>query len=143
MALDKNAISEANDNPVSTISVPEWGGDVYVKRQSIRERDALGVYFRGFAKVEKVKVKKGKEEIEEIKIIPHGTEESEEAYSKYRLYTVGYALCDEKGERLFSDTEIESVLGKKSPEAIHRIFNELGNALNQEGSASQEGSDIA
>ena len=140
MVLGKDAILSANDNPVSTVDVPEWGGSVCVKRPSIRERDALGVFFRGFAKVEKVKVKQGKDEIEDTQIVPHGTEEGEEAYSKYRLYSVGFALCDETGNRLFADAEIESILGKKSPEAIQRIFGELGNALKQEDSKGTENS---
>ena len=141
MTLNKDAILAANDNPVRTVNVPEWGGEVCVKHHSIRERDALGVFFRAFAKIEKVKVKKGKEEVEETRIIPFGTEESESAYSKYRLYTVGFALCDENGNRLFTDAEIESILGTKSPEAIHRIFNELGNEPKQEDSKNIESSD--
>lgn len=141
MALNKDAILSVKDNTTGTVNVPEWGGEVCVKKPSIRERDALAVFFRAFAKVEKVKVKKGDEEVEENQFIPIGTEESEAAYAKYRLYSVGFALCDENGNRLFSDAEIENVLGTKSPEAIDRIFNELGNVLNLSGSKNTENSD--
>lgn len=119
MALNKDDIIGASDIPVKLINVPEWGGDVYIKRQSISERDALIPIFDGFMSVKassdgtpKMTTKDG--------------EEAESAYAKYRLYTVAFALCDENGKRLFSDEEIEPILGKKSIDAIERIYGELG-----------------
>lgn len=125
MALDRNSIVGAEDTPIKMINVPEWGGDVYVKRPSIRERDSLGELSRQFLEL-KVD-SKGKQSTEFVR-----TEASEKAFASFRLKTVGFALCDEKGKRLFHDDEIESVLGEKSPEAIERIFNELGNVFKDE-----------
>lgn len=126
MALDKNAIIEATDLKKTTISVPEWGGDVNVKRPSVRERDILGTFTRKFLEV-KINKKTSESKTEMVK-----GEEAEKAFADFRLYTVGFALCDEKMNRLFSDDEIETLLGKKSPEVIDRIFNDLGNALAEE-----------
>ncbi|MFY9141564.1 hypothetical protein [Sulfuricurvum sp.] len=123
MALNKDAIINASDIKMATINVPEWGGEVSVKRPSIRERDALGVYSRKFLKVKPAK------EGEELKTEMIKGEEAEKAFADFRLHTVGFALCDEKGNRLFNDDEIETALGKKSPDIIDRIFNELGNVF--------------
>lgn len=130
MALDRNAIMGAADIPVRVIAVPEWNGEVYVKRQSIRERDALIPMSRGFMDIEPPK-----KEGDKPKITMKKGADAEESYAKYRLFTVGFALCDEKGNRLFNEDEIESALGAKSTEAIERIFNELGNAFNDETKA--------
>lgn len=130
-ALDRNAIMGATDIPVRVIPVPEWNGEVYVKRQSIRERDALIHMSRGF-----MDIKPPKKEGDKPEITMKKGPEAEEAYVKYRLFTVGFALCDENGDRLFNDDEIEKTLGKKSTEAIERIFNELGNAFNDETKAN-------
>jgi len=131
MAIDKEAIIGAKDIPISTIEVPEWGGTVCVRRQNIRERDFLIPISDGFMSIEPPK-KEGQPPIIKMK----EGEESEKAYAKHRLYSVGFALCDENGERLFSDEEIESVLGKKSSVVIDRIHRELGNAF--KGDADQE-----
>lgn len=130
MALNRDAIIGAQDIPVRTIDVPEWGGSVNVKRTSIRERDTLGSYTRKFLKVKPAK------EGEEPKTEMLKGEEAEKAFADFRLFTVGFALCDENGNRIFNDDEIESLLGKKSPDVIDRIFNELGNAFKDEPKAN-------
>lgn len=124
MTLGRDAIMGAQDIPVRTIDVPEWGGSVNVKRASIRERDVLGGYSRKF-----LEVKAGKTPNQPLKTEMINGEEAEKAFADFRLFTVGFSICDEKGIRLFNDDEIESILGKKSPEAIDRIFNELGNVF--------------
>lgn len=125
MALNKDDIIGASDIPVKLINVPEWGGDVYVKRQSIRERDFLIPISNGFVSVEPPKGE------EKPKMVMKKGKDADEAYSKYRIYTVGFALCDENGIRIFSDEEIDTVLGKKSIEAIERIYRELGNGFKE------------
>lgn len=122
MALNRDAIIGAEDIPVRVINVPEWGGDVHVKRPSIRERDSLGELTRQFLEVKTDG--KGKAKNEFI-----NSEESEKAFALFRLKTVGFALCNESGKRLFNDDEIEPILGSKSTEAIERVFNELGNVF--------------
>jgi hypothetical protein len=91
MALSKAKILSAKDVKVETLPVPEWGGDVFVKTLSGTERDAF-----------------------------------EDAYSSdkmknFRVRFLVLTLCDENGERLFSDSEIEE-LGKKSASVISRLF---------------------
>ncbi len=128
--LSKQAIIDAADIGTGKINVPEWGGEVYVKSPSIRERDILGTYTRKYLEV--VTNKKGEPELDEkgnqkLRLIQ--SEEAEKAFSDFRLYKVGFSLCNEKGERLFGDDEIETILAKKSPASIDRVFGEIEKAL--------------
>ncbi|WP_442765102.1 hypothetical protein [Sulfurospirillum cavolei] len=128
--LDRQSIIDAADISTGKINVPEWGGEVYVKSPSIRERDILGGYTRKYLEV--VKDKKGEPVLDEsgntkVKFIQ--SEEAEKAFSAFRLYKVGFSLCDENGKRLFGDEEIETVLAQKSPESIDRLFGEIEKAL--------------
>ena len=128
--LTRQSIIEANDIGTGKISVPEWGGDVYVKSPSIRERDILGAYSRKYLEV--VTDKKGEPVLDEnknpkLRFIQ--SEEAEKAFSDFRLYKVGFSLCDENGARLFSDEDIETILAKKSPASIDRVFGEIEKAL--------------
>ena len=71
--------------------MPEWGGDVHCKTLSGTERDQF-----------------------------------EEAYSQnkmkaFRARFLVLTLCDESGERLFGDNEVDA-LGKKSSIVINRLF---------------------
>lgn len=91
MALNKAKILSAKDVKLEQVPVPEWGGDVFVKSLSGTERDAF-----------------------------------EDAYSSdkmknFRVRFLVLALCDDAGERLFSDAEIDA-LGKKSAAVIARLF---------------------
>lgn len=91
MALSKAKILSVKDVKVEAVPVPEWGGDVFIKSLSGTERDAF-----------------------------------EDAYSSdkmknFRARFLVLALCDEAGDRLFSDAEIDE-LGKKSAAVISRLF---------------------
>lgn len=91
MALSKARILAANDTKLEKVPVPEWGDDVYIKTLSGTERDIF-----------------------------------EEAYSSekmknFRARFLVLTLCDEAGQRLFSDDEIDQ-LGKKSAFVINRLF---------------------
>ena len=93
MALSKSSILAANDTKISEeIKVPEWGGEVFVKTLSGTERDIF-----------------------------------EDAYSQnkmkaFRARFLVLTLCDDKGERLFGDNEVDA-LGKKSSVVINRLFD--------------------
>jgi hypothetical protein len=115
--LDKKSIIEAKDNRTGVLAVPMWGGEVILKSPSLKDSDHLSSLLRKAFDV------KGD------KLIPIKGEEAEKAYRKYRLYAVGFSLADEKGERLFSDQEIETTLAKKSPESIAFIFENLEEAF--------------
>ncbi|MDD5159689.1 MAG: hypothetical protein PHI47_06525 [Sulfuricurvum sp.] len=124
MTINRDTIINAKDIPIATVQIPEWGGEAFVRRQNIRERDFLIPISDGFLEIKPPK-KEGEAPIFKMK----EGEDAEKAYAKHRLFTVGFALCDENGVRLFNDDEIESVLGAKSPVVIERIYRDLGNVF--------------
>jgi hypothetical protein len=91
MALSKKAILAANDVKLDKVHVPEWGDDVFIKTLSGTERDAFEDAY--------------------------STEKMKNFRSRFLVLT----LCDDKGERLFTDEEVDS-LGSKSAAVINRIF---------------------
>lgn len=92
MALNKAKILAAKDVKLSeAVPVPEWGGDVFIKTLSGTERDFF-----------------------------------EESYSQnkmkaFRARFLVLTLCDENGERLFGDNEVDSLSGKSST-VLNRLF---------------------
>jgi len=90
--LSKDAIKKASDFKVDKVSVPEWGGDVCIKTLSGTERDA---FEEGYA---------------------------EQKMKNFRARFLVLTLCDEKGERLYSDEEAAE-LGGKSAVVLNRLFD--------------------
>lgn len=104
MSLSKAAILAAKDVRLSdAIPVPEWGGDVYIKTLSGLERDAFEESYQ------------------------------EQKMKAFRVRFLVLTLCDDSGERLFSDGDYDS-LGKKSSVVINRLFERAWshNAFTQE-----------
>ena len=100
--LDRNSILQMDDLPKEQLSVPEWGGDVWVRTLTGTERDSF----------EQSKVqKKNKPNLNNVR-------------ARFAVLTI----CDEKGERLFTDNDAEA-LGKKSAAALDRVF-EVAQRLN-------------
>jgi len=94
MALSKAAILAAKDTKLSeAIPVPEWGGDVFVKTLSGTERDAFEEAY------------------------------SEQKMKSFRARFLVLTLCDDKGQRLFEDSDVAEI-GKKSSVVINRLFEE-------------------
>lgn len=91
--LTKDAILSANDLPMERLTVPEWGGEVMIRTMTGTDRDAFEAHLIG---------KEGR-------------------MDNVRARLVSLTLCDEQGQRLFSDAEI-SALGKKSAKALDRVF---------------------
>jgi hypothetical protein len=91
MALNKAAILAAGDYKLEKIHVPEWGGDVYAKTISGIERDR---FEEGY---------------------------SEQKMKNFRGRFLVLCLCDEKGERLFTDAEVDEI-SKKSSVVLNRLF---------------------
>lgn len=91
MALNKNAILAAGDVKVEKYHVPEWGGDVYLKTISGLDRDR---FEEGYA---------------------------EQKMKNFRSRFLVLTICDENGDRLFNDAEIEA-LSKKSSLVLNRLF---------------------
>lgn len=106
--LSKNDILGAKDIKIELVDVPEWGGSVYVKEMTGAERD------------------KYESSILEIKG-DRQTVNLQNARAKLASYTI----CDENGNRLFTETDI-SALASKSATALQRIF-EKGMSLSKIG----------
>ena len=87
------------DLPVELVSVPEWDGDVYVRSISAAER-------------ERWEKRIGEDS------------EGDKIYAGF----AALVLCDEAGNRLFSQDKVE-FLGRKSSAALKRIFD-AGRRLN-------------
>ncbi len=91
--LNKAAILAADDLPRESVTVPEWGGEVLVRTMTGTERDAF-----------------------ESSLL-----EKDKRMENMRARLVSLTLCDETGERMFSDDEV-TALGKKSAIALDRVF---------------------
>jgi len=94
MALSKEQILAADDMGLKEVEVPEWGGNVFVRVMTVGERDSY--------------------ENEWIVNKNKGVE-------NFRSKFLQRVLCDEKGELLFTASEID-LLAKKSARVITRIW---------------------
>jgi len=120
--LSKDAIKQATDFKVEKVSIPEWGGDVYLKTLSGTERDA---FEEGYA---------------------------EQKMKNFRARFLVLTLCDESGERMFSDDEATD-LGGKSAVVLNRLFDaawalnafrtEDVDALGNDSASDQSGGSIS
>lgn len=118
--LSKAAILAAQDFKVEKVTVPEWGGDVFVRSLSGTERDAF----------------------EESYV--------ENKTKSFRERFLVLTLCDENGTRLFSDAEIADLGKKNSivlnrvfdkAWAVNALRTEDVDALGKDSSSDQnEGS---
>ena len=98
MVLDKSAILTASDMKKEKIHVPEWGGDVWIKSLSGKERDAFeSSMFKGKGKNRK------------------------ENFANLRARLLVWTLVDEQGNRLFDDSDA-TALGEKNAKALDRCF---------------------
>lgn len=90
--LTKEQILGADDSEKMKLNVPEWGGDVFIRVMSGKERDRL-----------------------------EGTFQGKISYNNVRARIATLVLCDEEGKLLFSLDDIEA-LGKKSCAVLDMIF---------------------
>ena len=98
MILNRESILEANDTKIKMVSVPEWGGDVYVRTMTGVERDDFEA---------EMYVRRG------------DTFEANRYNLRARL--LYRCICDESGARLFTKKDVDA-LGKKSAKALDRCF---------------------
>lgn len=94
MALSRDQILAAPDLPAHSVRVPEWGGDVFVRSMTGAERDAFEAAIFDGDKVNRANI---------------------------RARLVSLCAVDDKGDRLFSEADIEA-LGKKSAAALERVY---------------------
>ena len=96
MALSRADILGADDLPKKEVSVPEWGGHVWVRTMTGTERDAFeAALLNGESKATNL--------------------------GNIRARMASMTLCDDVGERLFVAEDIEE-LGAKSAAALDRVF---------------------
>jgi len=93
--LSKEQILKADDLPIETVEVPEWGGSVLVRTMTGTERDAF-----------------------ETSLI----DGKERNLTNIRAKLCSKCMVDQSGERLFADSDI-TALGKKSASALDRVFS--------------------
>ncbi len=98
MLLDREAILKANDIEKREVYVPEWGGSVYVRGMTGRERDQF-----------------------EANIIRQRGRNTEINMKNARAKLVVMCTVDQEGNRLFTDADV-ALLANKSAKALDRIF---------------------
>lgn len=115
--LDRKSILDARDAKLEKVEVPEWGGSVFVRVLSGTERDAF--------------------EASNVRISGKGKDRRiDPVLGNYRARLAVLAVCDEKGERIFSDEDAGAV-GKKNAAALDRIV-EAAHRINGMGEDSVE-----
>jgi hypothetical protein len=96
MALTKEQILAADDLGLLEMKVKEWGGSVFIRVMSCGERDAY--------------------ENEWV-----AAKAKNSGVANFRTKFLARCLCDDKGERLFTDAEVEQ-LAKKSARVMSRVW---------------------
>ena len=107
--LDRAAILAADDMRRERLAVPDWGGDVFVRTLTGKERERLENAWRA----------------------------ASGAGENARASLLAVALVDEAGKRLFTDADIEALADKAAP-VLDRLFdvacilNRIGDAVVEE-----------
>lgn len=90
--LTRSKIGEFRDRDFLDLAVPEWDGTVRLRRLNVRDRIALA--------------ESGK---------------AGESELMFMVKLVAYSVCDQAGQRVYSDAEIEELLAMPY-EPLERIF---------------------
>lgn len=105
MMLDKESILAAEDLRTEEVQVPEWGGSVYVRTLTGKERDAWeATLLDGTGRNRRVKL------------------------DNIRASLAAATICDAQGKQLFGPEDV-AALGEKSALALDRVF-EVAQRLN-------------
>lgn len=104
--LSKDQILSAQDLDKELVHVPEWGGHIYVRALTGAERDAFEASL-----ISERSVQRGRRQ-ETIR---------SSNFQNLRARLCALTICDENGERLFSDSDVKE-LGRKSATALTRVF---------------------
>ncbi len=94
--LTRDAILGAQDLPTIEVSIPEWGGSVFIRTMTGAERDLFEIDWKQ-------------------NVGPGGTPQS------VRARVAVATVCDEEGNLLFSKADMD-VLSKKSSVPLDRVF---------------------
>lgn len=96
MTLSRDSILAVNDTSIASVDVPEWGGSVYVRPMTGRDRDAY-----------------------DMEIVSAGGK-IENMRARFAVRVV----CDADGNPIFKPEDADA-LGKKSAKALDRIYNAI------------------
>lgn len=107
--LKADDILAAEDLKIEPIDLPEWGGSAFIRVMNGTERDSWEVYAQKQMSSDRVNM-------------------------RARLAVI--CLCDDKGERIFKDSQAAD-LAKKSSIALDRVY-EAAVRLNRIGAADLE-----
>jgi len=102
MSLTKVQILSAQDIKKEKVNIPEWGGDIWVKSLTGKERDAFEKSIMEFSAEAGVKPK----------VI----------YENMRAKLCVLTVCDDNGLLIFTEDDVEA-LGKKSAKPLSVIFD--------------------
>ena len=106
--LTREAIVSAADGKREQVSVPEWGGDVYLRALDGETRDAMDEAY-----------------------MSRRDKDGKVSNAVFRSIVLEYCLVDSAGARLFGDEQI-AALNRKSASVLRRLYeraeklNELG-----------------
>ena len=96
--LNRDDIKVVQDKKIVAVEVPEWGGQVFVRNLTGKERDALeGRAINGL---------------------------DANNFQNIRASMVSQATCDEAGNQVFLPEDVEW-LGGKSAIALDRVFSQI------------------
>jgi len=102
--LSASEILAANDIQIEELPVPEWGGVICVKTLQADERD----------------------ELEASMVVLSNTGQAKSMKLDHLRSTIAYlGICDDKGNRLFTDKKDIAALGKKSAAALDRVVSRI------------------
>lgn len=104
--LSKEAILSADDLEKELVEVPQWGGTVYVRALTGAERDA---FEQSMVEMRTVRQGRKQETVREMRL------------QNIRARLCALTICDEEGNRLFTDADVQA-LGRKSASALNRVF---------------------
>lgn len=96
--LTRDQILSADDLGRELVNVPEWGGDVYVRGLTGKERDQF-----------------------EASMIDQRGKSQSVNLQNIRAKLAGLSICDESGKRVFTDADLQALAGK-SAIALNRVF---------------------
>jgi len=102
--LNRDSILNARDFGLKEVEVPEWGGTVYLRKWSAKDRNAY------IAK--SVNVDEG------------GAQVNYETIFDSQVWAVAMSICDEDGKRFFTDEELD-LLAAKNGDVIQRLCGEV------------------
>ena len=98
VALSREAILQADDIEIRKVEIPEWGGYVYVRGMTGKERDDY-----------------------EASLVKQRGRDTQVNMRNARAKLVVLCAVDEQGNKLFSEGDIAKI-SRKSAKAIDRIF---------------------